>query len=139
MPPEYPFVEEPSQDFYCPVTFGLLLQPYRTSCCGQHLSEFAATRIQREGKTCPLCRASEWKTELNKDVQLKVQGLPVFCPHVDRGCEWKGKLRQFDTHVTSCTRKNAPLKSTRYTNPCTKNNYRTSCCWQSSTRKNRAT
>ena len=109
-PPEYLFVEEPSRDFYCPVTFGLLLQPHRTSCCGkQHLSELAVVRIKEEGGGCPLCRASQWGTEIDEEFQHKVQALCVFCAHVDRGCEWKGMVREFDTHVVSCPMKDAPL------------------------------
>ena len=99
---EYPFVEEPSQDFYCPVTFGLLLQPHLTSCCGQNLSVEAVNRLQREKKTCPLCREPKWSTELNEEFEREVQRLCVFCPHVDRGCKWEGALQKFDRHVQSC-------------------------------------
>ena len=36
---EYPFIKRPSEDFFCPVMMGLLVQPHLTSCCGKHLSE----------------------------------------------------------------------------------------------------
>ena len=114
-PPEYPFVKEPSGDFYCPVTFGLLVQPHRTSCCKkQPLSELAVVRIKEERGKCPLCRASQWETQLDEEFQQKVQGLRVFCAHVDRGCQWKGMVREFDNHIASCPMKNAPLKQTGY-------------------------
>ena len=109
---EYPFVEEPSQELYCPVTYEIMLQPHLTSCCSKHLSNIAADRIQGEGGTCPLCRKSEWSTELDKDVQHEVRALPVFCPHVDRGCEWQGELCDYDSHVCSCPMKDALLKPT---------------------------
>ena len=95
-------MEEPSQDFYCPVTFGLLLQPHLTSCCGQNLSAEAVNRLQREKKTCPLCREPKWSTELNKEFEREVQKLRVFCPHVDRGCKWEGQVKMFDRHIHSC-------------------------------------
>ena len=101
-PIDYPFVEEPSQDFYCPVTFGLLLQPHRTSCCRQNLSVEAVNRLQREKKTCPLCREPKWSTELNREFECEVQKLCVFCPYVDRGCKWEGQVKTFDRHVCSC-------------------------------------
>ncbi|CAI8020848.1 hypothetical protein GBAR_LOCUS12429 [Geodia barretti] len=63
---DYPFVEEPSDDFFCPVTTGVLLHPHLTSCCGNHLSEEAASRIQRDGGACPLCKKKDWSTVLNK-------------------------------------------------------------------------
>ena len=115
MAQEYPFVEEPSQDFYCPVTYDVMVEPHLTSCCGKNLSERAVFRIQREGNPCPLCRGSNWSTLLNKELQDMVGALRVFCPHVDRGCKWKGKLRQFDSHVEHCSKGDAPVQeSTRY-------------------------
>ena len=114
-PPEYPLVTKPPWEFYCPVTFGLLVQPHRTSCCGkQPLSELAVVRIKEERGKCPLCRASQWETEIDEEFQHKVQSLGVFCAHVDRGCQWKGMVRDFDTHIASCPLKNAPLKQTGY-------------------------
>ena len=104
-------MKKPPWEFYCPVTFGLLVQPHRTSCCKkQPLSELAVVRIKQERGKCPLCRASQWETEIDEEFQHKVQALDVFCAHVDRGCQWKGMVREFDTHIASCPMKNAPLK-----------------------------
>ena len=105
---EYHFVEEPSKDFFCPVTFGLLLQPHLTTCCGKHLSQEAATRIQGEGKACPLCK-EPFSTVLNKHFLRQVNELHVFCRHKDRGCEWQGELSDLERHVKSCSLKTAPL------------------------------
>ena len=55
---DFIFVEQPSQDFFCPVSLELLLEPQQTSCCGHHLSLEAATRLQSEGKACPLCNGA---------------------------------------------------------------------------------
>ncbi|CAI8017373.1 hypothetical protein GBAR_LOCUS10554 [Geodia barretti] len=99
---DYPFVEKPSEDFFCPVTLGLLLQPHLTSCCGKHLSEESATRIQGEGGPCPLCKAPDWSTVLNKLFRRQVKELHVFCRHKEKGCWWKGELSDFTQHVHSC-------------------------------------
>ena len=103
------FVEEPSDDFFCPVTTGLLLQPHLTSCCGNHISQEAATKINREEGPCPLCKTSSWSTVLNKHFQRQVYSLRVFCCHEDKGCGWKGELSTFDNHVRSCPMKDSPL------------------------------
>jgi hypothetical protein len=87
---DYPFVEQPSDDFFCPVTTGVLLQPHLTSCCGNHISEEAASRIQREGGACPLCKKKDWSTMFSKHFQRQVNSLRVFCRHEDRGCGWQG-------------------------------------------------
>ncbi|CAI8034858.1 hypothetical protein GBAR_LOCUS19588, partial [Geodia barretti] len=105
---DYPFVEEPSDDFFCPVTMGLLLHPHLTSCCGNHISEEAASRIQRDGGACPLCNKKDWSTMLNKGLQRQVNSLRVFCRHEDRGCGWQGELAAFHHHVNSCPMRDGP-------------------------------
>ena len=105
---DYLFVEQPSDDFFCPVTLGLLLQPHLTSCCGNHLSQEAATRIRREGGACPLCNKQSWSTLLNKHFQRQVKSLRVFCRHEDRGCGWQGELAAFHHHVESCPMRDGP-------------------------------
>ena len=106
---DYPFVEQPSKDFFCPVTFGLLLQPHLTSCCGNHISQEAASRIQRERGVCPLCNTHPWSTVLNKHFQRQVKSLRVFCRHDDRGCRWQGELEEIESHIQSCPMRDTPL------------------------------
>ena len=54
---EYDFVEEPSQDYICPVTLELLRDPQQTTCCGHHLSLEAATGYSKVGNHA-LCATS---------------------------------------------------------------------------------
>ena len=106
---EFLFVKQLSKDFVCPVTYGLLLQPHLTACCGKHLSQEAATRIQREGGACPLCNEPQLKAMLDKHFLRQVNELRVFCRHKDRGCGWQGELSDLERHVQSCPMKTAPL------------------------------
>ena len=116
----YLFVEQPSDDFFCPVTTGLLLQPHLTSCCGKHLSQEAAIRIQEERGACPLCKTPQWSSMLNKHFQHQVNGQRVFCRHDDRGCGWQGELGDLEHHVQSCPMRDGPeqLKLPLYVNYC---------------------
>ena len=106
---EYHFVEQLSKDFFCPVTLDLLLQPYQTNCCGKHLSQEAATRIEGEGRACPLCKEPHLNTMLDKWFRRQVHELHVFCRHEDRGCGWQGELSDLEFHVQACPLKTAPL------------------------------
>ena len=108
---EYHFVEQPSENFFCPVTFDLLLQPHLTECCGKHLSQEAATRIQRAGGACPLCKEPQLNTMLDKHVRRQINELRVFCLHEDRGCRWQGGLSDLERHAQSCPMKTAPLRT----------------------------
>ena len=74
---EIRYVERPPDDFFCPVTFELLLEPQQTSCCGNHLSLGAATRLHEEGQRCPL---EEWSVVLDKYHRRKVHEVRVRCP-----------------------------------------------------------
>ena len=106
---EYHFVEQPSKEFFCPVLYGLLLQPHLTACCGKHLSREAATRIQEERGPCPLCTTPFLNTILNKHFRRQVHELRVLCRHEDRGCGWEGELSDLERHAQSCPMKNSPL------------------------------
>ena len=99
---DYSFVERPCENFFCPVTMGLLVQPHLTSCCGKHLSEESATMSQGEGKPCPLCNSTEWSSVLDKHIRREVHEVQVFCRYRDRGCQWKGELSHFHKHTLSC-------------------------------------
>ena len=96
---DYPFVKEPPEELFCPVTFKLLLQPHLTSCCGQHVSQDAVKRIKKEGKGCPLCNSKEWFTMMNKHFLRQVTHLPVLCR--DTECGWKGILSELENHMQS--------------------------------------
>lgn len=101
------FVEKPSIRFFCPLTNCLLLEPYLTSCCGQHLSEAAISMID-VGAACPMCKIHNWNTTLDKHFQRKVKALLVICHYKDEGCSWQGELAALDYHTQSC-----PFKDTR--------------------------
>ena len=103
--PDYDFVEEPSQDFFCPVTLELLTDPHLTMCCGNHLSQEAANRLKRDGKPCPMCKDPQLYTVPNKHYRRKVNEIKVCCPHKKSGCEWVGGVNEVKQHSDSCPKR----------------------------------
>ena len=95
---EYDFVEKPSEDFYCPVTFDLLREPHQMLCCGNHLSPEAVARLQ--GQPCPVCKEANLNTVPDKFFKRKVNELKVRCPNKSLGCEWVGELGDLDRHLS---------------------------------------
>ena len=97
---EYDFVEKPSEEYFCPVTFELLKDPRQTnSCCGQHLSRVAAEQIEAEGKPCPLCKKKPLKTAEDLFFKRKVLQLKIRCSNKPHGCQWVGELGDLDRHL----------------------------------------
>ena len=97
---EYDFVEQPSRDYFCPVTFELLTNPRQTnSCCGRHLSRAVAEKLEAEGKPCPLCKKVPLKTADDLFFKRKVMELRVRCSNKRQGCTWVGELRALDNHL----------------------------------------
>ena len=104
MQPEqnYNFVEELSDEYYCPILPGeLLLEPYQTRCCGKHLSERTVGELYRRSRVCPLCKK---RLDVTKDIHFgrRVRELPVFCSNKDRGCRWVAELSALEDHLDEC-------------------------------------
>ena len=102
---EYDFVKQPSQDYFCPVTMELLMKPQLTSCCGHHLLAEASTRLQREGKACPMCNEQQWTAMLDKFHRRRTHELRVRCPHKRSGCDWEGEVGGAEQHTASCLKR----------------------------------
>ena len=94
---EYDFVEQPPEEFFCPITFAVLLEPYQTQCCANHLSQEAYERLQRQ--LCPVCREENLTAVKDNFHKRKVLSLKVRCPHKAEGCEWQGELRSLEQHI----------------------------------------
>ena len=102
---EFDFVEEPSQDFFCPVTLELLTDPHQTTCCGNHLSQKAANTLQRDGKPCPMCKDPQLATIPDKFHKRRVSEIKVRCPHKKGWCEWVGGINEVKQHSDSCPKR----------------------------------
>ena len=98
---EYDFIEQPPQDFFCPVTFEALLEPYLTECCGNHLSEEAYRQLLDQEKPCPVCKEELLKAVKDKYHKRRALSLKVRCPHKAEGCEWEGELGGLEQHLNA--------------------------------------
>ena len=96
---EYDFIEQPPEEFFCPVTFAVLLEPYLTQCCGNHLSQEAYQRLQ--GQPCPVCREENLVAMKDKFHRRRMSLLKMRCPHKAEGCEWQGELRSLEHHLNT--------------------------------------
>ena len=115
---EFDFIERPSEDFFCPVTLELLLDPHQTKCCGNHLSEKVVLRLQRDGKPCPMCKNPQLDTVPDKFHGRKVKAVRVRCPHKVNCCEWVGEVGGLQRHVDSCPKRSWKCQYCKFTSTC---------------------
>ena len=102
---EFDFVEPPSEDFFCPVTFEFLLNPHQTRCCGHNLSERAVNRLERDRKPCPMCKEPNLVTMPDKFFKRKTSAVLIRCPHKASGCEWVGEVGVSKQHIEACPKR----------------------------------
>ena len=112
---DYQFVSTVDPDFFCPVCHLVLREPHQTKCCGHHMCESCARKIQRprsqfpqQQARCPVCQQTGFTSEIDKYFKRKVSELRIKCPYEDRGCQWEGELAQLETkglvkgHLDGC-------------------------------------
>ena len=97
----YDFVEQPPGEFYCLVTRKLLLEPFQTACCGNHLTEEAVQQIKRDSKACPHCNQSLKQIFFDRSFKRRVENLQVHCSKKGAGCSWMGELGSLDRHLSN--------------------------------------
>ena len=83
----------------CPVCQDVVQDAQVTSCCEGHFCEYCIGRILRSKDSCPLCREPQFEAVPSKKYSLKVQSLEVYCKMKDRGCPWRGALRESAAHL----------------------------------------
>ena len=111
----YSFVSEtdPCEEYICPMTDQIMLEPHQTDCCGNHLSASHAEKLTIENRPCPFCSVPSFKnsstnvrlvfsTRLDRFFQRKILNMLVYCPHRKQGCEWEGPIKDHKAHVQSC-------------------------------------
>ena len=71
------------------------------SCsCGQKICRECVEKIKKDKKLCPLCNKMEitlFMQDYGLERYLKAQD--VYCSKKKLGCQWKGKLGDFEQHL----------------------------------------
>lgn len=102
---DYDFIDSPDQDYYCPVSLSILLDPHQTTCCGHHISQEAAHSLVKDGKPCPMCKSLDFATQEDKYFRRKVKGLKVTCHYKSLDCDWIGELGHLEHHLIACPKR----------------------------------
>ena len=94
MPPPEAFQAE------CPVCLMVLKEPCVIDCpCGQKMCRECVERIKKEGKPCPLCNKTDFSFMRDYGLERYLKSCDVWCSKKEDGCEWRGKLGEFEQHL----------------------------------------
>ena len=96
------FVDPPPEAFQtvCPICLQILRQPCLISCpCNQKLCRECVQQISKDNKPCPLCNKSNFTFMPDHGFERSLKELDVWCSYKKQGCEWRGKLREFELHL----------------------------------------
>ena len=84
----------------CPVCLQILRKPCLISCtCGQKYCEECIELLSKNNKPCPLCNKPKFNFIRDYALERYLKDLNVWCSYKEVGCEWRGKLREFEVHL----------------------------------------
>ena len=107
------FVTPPPDAFQteCPVCLQIPKEP-----CGKEFCRECIERIKHDNKPCPMCNKSEFTFLQHYGSERYLNAQEVFCSRKnDDGCEWKGKLKEYEQHLNA---KSVPRKPTGWLSVC---------------------
>ena len=75
-------------------------EPCLISCpCGQKICRECVEWIKNDRKPCPLCNKTDFTFLRDHGLERQLKARDVFCSKKKLGCEWKGKLGDFEQHL----------------------------------------
>ena len=88
-------------DFKCSLCLRLLREPQLNDCCGEHLCHACVKPFVDEGQPCPLprCNSQTFHVIPDKKLTRRMEKAKIHCFMREQGCEWVGKLENFDSHL----------------------------------------
>ena len=98
---ELSFVEDLPKhvEIECPVCLNILTDPHIVSCCGHNFCGSCIETVKASDGSCPMCQEEEYQVMVNKERLRIINGLEVYCRNKEKGCQWKGELKNMPTHL----------------------------------------
>ena len=89
----------------CPVCLNILIDPHLVSCCGHNFCGSCIERVRASNGSCPMCKEKKYQVMVNKERFRIINGLEVYCSNKEKGCQWKGELKNMPTHLNKTFRR----------------------------------
>ena len=91
-----------SKFLYCSICDDIFRNPIRLKTCGHTFCLNCIVQWAQHNLNCPLCRENFTDIDIRRDLIASniINDLEIYC--VNKGCPWKGKLKDFDNHLSKC-------------------------------------
>ena len=98
------FVDELSDRYTCPICILALREPVISKCGHLFCNGCVRPLLRRGSIVCPLCRVEQDESEFYPDNydRREIMNLKIYCDQQEKGCGWKGELKDRDTHNQTC-------------------------------------
>ena len=95
-------LENVSKFLYCSICDDIFRNPIRLMTCGHTFCLNCIIQWANRNLNCPLCREKFTDTDIKRDLTAAniINDLEIYC--VNKGCPWKGKLKDFEEHLEKC-------------------------------------
>ena len=96
------FVQSPPDLVKCVICCLPSKNPYLSECCGHIFCKTCLYQYINNTPTacvCPVCKARNFNTFSNKQIDREVKSLHVYCTNKEKGCTWKGELNYMGNHL----------------------------------------
>ena len=120
---DYKFVDgEPPSEYICHICTFVSRDPQQVSCCGNIYCKSCLQQLKESGNyfKCPTCRSDITHYFSDTRADRRIKSLEVYCTNResyclqdDSSCQWKGYLKDIDTHLQQC-----PYQFISCTNDC---------------------
>ena len=98
------FVDRLSNRHTCPVCLLALREPTVTKCGHLFCNDCVRPLASRGRIECPVCKEEQKESEIypNNYDKREIMSLMIYCDQQEKGCGWKGELRERGTHNETC-------------------------------------
>ena len=86
----------------CPICLMIPKEPCVISCpCGKEFCRECIERIKKDNKPCPLCNLTDFTFLRHHGSERYLKAQEVWCSYKGEkgGCEWRGKLGEYEQHL----------------------------------------
>ena len=115
------FVNEPPEVIQsrCPVCLLILWEPYQATCCGKAFCRVCIERVRADNNPCPCCMTEGFDCFVDVARRQSLNEYDVYCTNRERGCQWVGRLGDFEDHLNPMPSQDRQLEGCPHTNiPC---------------------